>query len=557
MSDYGQKPWLESYKLGPFKVAHTMGPYPDVPLYHFLDETVRKYGSRPAMSYLGGKITWTDLGGLIDRLATALQSLGVKKGDRVASILPTSPQYVIADFAIQKCGAAHVPCSLLHAQRDLVWEIGESGARTVICLDKALNLVHEVGKETSLENIIATSIKDFSPEQPGCGPNGVMWLTSLLEQAKAGPRPVDINPADDLAVLLFTGGATGMPKGVMLTHRNLVANTIQSLPWVMAPLQSGIAGKSSLLIAIPLFHSYGHWAVRTAVYWGLQMLLIPDPRDTASIAENLKKNRPFLAPLVPTQYMNLLETDLGRSNTSFASGAAPLPPEVARQFRKKTGMPITEAYGLTETSPVTHFNLSAFSKITGFMPFEKAGSIGVPVADTEVKVVAPDTGEEMPFGEVGEMYIKGPQVMKGYWPDAGQGLHDGWLATGDLCRMDQDGYFFLVDRNKDMINVSGNKVYSTTVDEVLYEHPAVAQAVTIGLPNPDKPGSEMVKAFVVLNKQAQGQVLGSEITEHCRQRLAAYAVPKLLEFRDELPMTVTGKLFKKKLRDEEMAKLTG
>ena len=194
MTAYGQKPWLESYKLGPFKVAHSMGPYPDVPLYHFLDDTVRKYGSRPAMSYLGGKITWNELGGLIDRLATVLQSLGVKKGDSVASILPTSPQYVIADFAIQKCGAAHVPCSLLHTQRDLVWEIGESGARTVICLDKALNLVHEVRKETSLENIIATSVKDFSPEQPDSGPNGVMWLTSLLEQAKPEPRPVDIDP---------------------------------------------------------------------------------------------------------------------------------------------------------------------------------------------------------------------------------------------------------------------------------------------------------------------------------------------------------------------------
>jgi long-chain acyl-CoA synthetase len=219
-------------------------------------------------------------------------------------------------------------------------------------------------------------------------------------------------------------------------------------------------------------------------------------------------------------------------------------------------MPITEAYGLTETGPLTHFNLSSFAKITGFMLFEKKGSIGVPVADTEVKVVDSTTGEDVAAGEVGEMYIRGPQVMKGYWPEAGSGLVNGWLPTGDLCRMDEDGYFYLVDRDKDMINVSGNKVYSTRVDEVLFEHPAVAQAVTIGVPDPDKPGSERVKAFVVHNHGFAGKVTADDIIAHCREKLAPYAVPKFVEFRDSLPLTVTEKLFKKALRDEELEKQT-
>ncbi len=284
------------------------------------------------------------------------------------------------------------------------------------------------------------------------------------------------------------------------------------------------------------------------------MIMIPDPRDIAGIAAQLKKSRPFMAPLVPTQYMRLLDHNIGRTNTSFTSGAAPLPPEVVARFKKTTGMPITEAYGLTETSPVTHFNLSSFAKITGFMYFEKKGSVGVPVVDTEVRLVDPVSGSDVPQGEIGELHIKGPQVMKGYWPTPGSGLVDGWLPTGDLCRMDEDGYFFLVDRIKDMINVSGNKVYSTTVDEVLFEHPAVAQAVAIGLPDPDRPGSERVKAFIVLRKENKEAVTADDLIAYCRERLAPYAVPKSIEFRKHLPMTVTGKLFKKQLREEEMKK---
>jgi long-chain acyl-CoA synthetase len=555
MSTYSTRPWSREYRLGPYTLANTMEPYPEVPLYSFLDDTAKRHSRRSACLYLGKKMTWRELKDRVDRLATALADLGVSQGDKVATILPTSPQFVISDYAILKTGAAHVPCSLLHRQRDLVYEIGESGAETIICLDKSLELVKTVQPLTGLKTVIITSAGDFSAREPEPEEEpGTYQLRHLIEEYDPAPPQIEVQPKEDLAVLVFTGGATGRPKGVMLTHYNLTTNVVQSLPWAMAPLESGLRGKSSALIGIPTFHALGHWAVRCAVYWGLQMILIPDPRDTDVIVEMLRQYRPFIATLVPTQYMRLIERKIGRTNTTFASGAAPLPPEVAKEFKQVTGMPISEGYGLTETSPATHLNLSSFSKITGFMPAEKLGSIGVPIADTEVKVVDALTGEDVPVGEVGEIYIRGPQVMKGYWPTPGEGLQDGWLPTGDLGRMEKDGYFYLVDRSKDMINVSGHKVYSTTVDEVLFEHPAVAMAVAIGIPDPDRPGSERVKAFVVPKDDHRESITADEIVAFCRERLPPYAVPKHVEFRDSLPLTVTEKLFKKQLRDEEIGK---
>lgn len=558
MSVYSDKPWLNSYKLGPYKLAKTMEPYPEAPLFSFFDDTASRYSNRPACLYLGRKITWGELKACVDKLATALAGLGVGKGDKIATILPTSPQFIISDFAIQKTGAVHVPCSFLHKEHELVYEIGESGAETIICLDKSLDLVASIKGKTELKRIIITSLEDFSLEEPELkSVSGFFQLRDLISKSESKPPRPEINPREDLAVLTFTGGATGTPKGVMLTHYNLTTNTLQALPWALGPLEQGIKGKSSILITLPAFHIYGYWCIRAAVYWGLQMLLNPEPRDYDTTVRFLKEYRPFMASFVPTQYMKLVEKKIGRTNTSFTSGAAPLPAEVARAFRKETGMPITEAYGLTETGPLTHFNLSSFAKITGFMPFEKSESIGVPVVDTEAKVVDPETGKEVPIGEVGELYVRGPQVMKGYWPTPGSGLKDGWLPTGDLCKADKDGYFFLVDRDKDMINVSGFKVYSTMVDSALFEHPGVAQAVTIGLPDPDRPGSERIKAFIVLKDNHKGQVNADDIIDFCKKKLAPYAVPKFVEFRESLPMTVTEKLFKKQLRDGEIKRMKG
>jgi long-chain acyl-CoA synthetase len=338
----------------------------------------------------------------------------------------------------------------------------------------------------------------------------------------------------------------------MLTHHNITSNAVQIL-WMMKPLEVGMKGKSSTLTCVPLFHQFGHIIVHISIYWGLRMFLT-DPRDTDKIVEIIKKYRPFMVVGVPTHYMLLLPKDLPRMPIFLYSGAAALPPEVAEKIEKKIGVPMGEGYGMTEATATTHLNLSALSKVTGFMTKVKR-SIGVPTPDTEVKIVNLETGEEVPFGETGELYIRGPQVMQGYWPTPGKGLRDGWLATGDIGRMDEDGYFYILDRIKDMINVSGMKVYSRVVDDVLFEHPAVRLAGVIGTPDPERPGSERVKAFVTLKEDYEGKITGEDIIKYCSEKLPPYAVPKSVEFRKDLPLTLAMKIFKRKLREEEIAKM--
>jgi long-chain acyl-CoA synthetase len=325
----------------------------------------------------------------------------------------------------------------------------------------------------------------------------------------------------------------------------------------MQPILRGFAGKSSILIAIPLFHAYGHYVSQSAAYLGLRTILLEDPRDTETMAAAIHEFRPFLITGVPTQFMRITQVPLPRMNGLFLSGSAPLPVEVAKGMLKKTGMPVSEGYGLTETSTIATMNVSAFSKITGFMQKEKYG-IGIPIPDTELKLVDPETGEDVPLGESGEIMLRGPQVMKGYWPEAGSGLTpDGWLHTGDIAVMDEDGYLQLVDRIKDMVNISGMKVYTTEVDEVLFSHPAVLMAAAFGVPDPEIPGSERVMAVIQLKEEHRGEVSKDEVIEYCREQLAPYAVPKTIEFRDELPLTVTEKVFKKALRDEVIEKMQG
>jgi len=556
MASYADKPWLKSYKLGPYKLAQTKEPYPKMPLYKILDDTATEYGHRAAISYLGREISYGELKLYADKLATALAELGVKKGDRVATIIPPCPQYIISDFAILKIGAAHVPCSTLHKADELIYEVGDSGAETVICSDISLDLVNSIKNKTKIKRVIVTSPMDYSLNEPELKETpGVYQFRNLIAEYPPEPPEVEIDPVEDLAILVFTGGATGLPKGVMLTHYNRVVNVMQSFAWAFEPYMKAIRGKASVVVPLPIFHQAGHAFIHAAIYLGLKIYLVPDPRDTAMIVEMLNKYRPFAALGVPIQYSKMCLEGLGRMQTAFVSGAAPLAPEVSKTFKKKTGMPITEAYGLTETGPTTHFNLSSFAKITGFMPFEKLGSIGVPIPDTEAKIVDLETGEEVPFGEEGELWVRGPQVMKGYWPEPGSGLVDGWLPTGDVARMDEEGYFYITDRVKDMANVSGFKVYTTLVDNVLYEHPAVLEAVAIGIPDPERPGSERIKAFVKLKEEQRGKITADDIISHCKGRLSPFAVPKFVEFREELPLTVTEKLFKRKLREEEIAKM--
>ena len=555
MVSIAEKPWLKGYKLGPYKLPQTKEPYPRMSVHSLLDAAAAEFPDHSVCFYLGNEITYKELKLEADSLAAALADLGVRKGDKVATILPNCPQFIISDFGILKAGATHVPCSPLHKADDLIYEIGDSGAETVVCINESLELVDSIKDRTKIKNIILTSVMDYSLEKPELKQiPGTYQFRDLIANHEPKPPEVDINPMEDLAVLVFTGGATGLPKGVMLTHYNrLVAMT--HVAWYIEPLKVGIRGKTSVLMPLPLFHQYGHLMMHFAVYWGLKIYQIPDPRDTDMLLEVLTKYRPFLCVCVPTQYTRLVLKGLGRITTMFMSGAAALAPEVAQKFKQQTGVPITEAYGLTETGGGTHINLSSFSKITGFMASEKFGSIGVPTPDTEVKIIDRETGEEAAAGEEGELYIRGPQVMMGYWPEPGKGLVDGWLPTGDVVKMDDDGYFYITDRVKDMASVSGLKVYTRLVDDVLYEHPAVADAAAIGIPDPERPGSERIKAFIRLKKEQEGKVTADDIISHCKEKLPAYSVPKFIEFRKELPLTVTEKLFKRQLREEEIAKM--
>lgn len=557
MVSVSDKPWLKSYKLGAFKLPLTKQPYPHLTIHSLLDIAAAEFPDHSACYYLGYEMSYKELKLEADRLAAALADLGIKKGDKVSTILPNCPQYVISDFGILKAGATHVPCSVLHRAADLIYEIGDSGAETVICSDMSLELVNSIKDKTKIRNIILTSIMDYSLEKPELRQvPGVYQFRDLIASHEPRPPEVEIDPMEDLAVLVFTGGSTGLPKGVMLTHYSRTVNLVH-LAWSFEPLKVGIRGKTSALIAIPLFHQYGHAMMHFCVYWGLRMLLMPDPRDTDMLVQMLTKFRPLFGACVPTQYSRLLSKGLGRTNTMFMSSASALAPEIAQNFRQQTGVPITEGYGLTETGGGTHLNLSSFSKITGFLSAEKFGSIGVPTPDTEIKIVDLETGQEAPPGKEGELWVRGPQVMKGYWPEPGKGLVDGWLPTGDVVRMDDDGYFYITDRVKDMANVSGLKVYTRLVDDVLYEHPAVADCAAIGIPDPERPGSDRIKAFIRLKPEYEGKVTAEDIIGHCREKLPSFSVPKFVEFRKELPLTVTEKIFKRQLREEEIAKMKG
>lgn len=557
MASYADKPWLKSYKLGPFKLQKTIE-YPNKPLFAILDEAAEQFPGKDAYHYLGRRMKYHELKRQSDALANALANLGVKKGDRVIVFLPTCPQFIISDFAILKAGAVLVPCSPILKAPELKHQAQESGTETIICLNTHLKLINSIIAETRIKNIIITSLEDFSPSesQEIKDTTGTYQLRKLILDHEPEAPNIEIDPTEDLAILAFTGGSTGVPKGVMLTHFQRFTNILQGLPWMMSPIPT-YRGSASSMLAIPIFHAMGHYLMQSSIYWGLRIFLIPDPRDTESIVGVMNEYRPFLLFMVPTQLLKLAQPEIKirRMPVMVMSGAAPLPAEVARKLEEKTKMPISEGYGLTETGPVTHINISVFSKVTRFASSTRPG-VGLPVPDTEVKLVDPVTGEEVPFGEVGEIWVKGPQLMKGYWPDAGSGLEDGgWLKTGDLGKMDDDGYFHVVDRIKDMINVSGMKVYSIEVDEVLFRHPEVEGAVTIGIPDPERPGSERIKAFIRLRENSKGKVSEQGIIDYCKENLAAYAVPKTIEFRDDLPLTVTEKIFKRALREEEIEKM--
>ncbi len=602
---YLDRPWLRH--LEERGIPTTMEPYPEIPLTSFLDNAVREFPNRPALTFMKKQMTYAEVGSEVDKLASALAELGVKKGDRVGTILVNSPQFIIADYAIMKAGAANVPCSPVHSARDLEFELGSAGVETLFCMDESMEKVKKVRGTTELKNVIATSLDDYVKPEPAAAPEGARSFRELVSRSSGRPPEVSINPEEDLCMVPFTGGATGVPKGVMLTHHNLVSNVIQT--WGMIEQNESarflLKGNCAIILGLPFFHSYGHWAMHSSIFLAWNMLLSPDPRDTDAIVELMRVHRPLFNVGVPTQYMKMTSKKTGRTGVIGFSGSAALPDEVAEKYETDAGAPVQEGYGLTETSPCTHANLTGLVRllperegggltIPGFMKpilrsivnaigaprivrggtylfplllkaankrekktgqsVKKKASIGMPIVDTDCKLVDA-AGAEVPFGEHGEMWIRGPQVMKGYWPEHGAGLVDGWLPTGDIARMDEDGFFYIVDRVKDMINISGNKVYSRVVDDVLFQHPGVEMAAAIGVPDPDRPGSERVKAFISVAPGHDKDKVKDEVMKMCKEQLPPYAVPKFIELRDEFPLTVTEKIFKRKLREEEIERM--
>ncbi|GAB6876583.1 long-chain-fatty-acid--CoA ligase [Thermaerobacter litoralis] len=556
-----QRPWLRYYPAG---VRPHLN-YPDIPLHRLLERAAEMRPRHPVIHFFGRTMRYGELNQLANRFARVLANLGIRPGDRVALMMPNCPQFVIAYYGALKAGAVVVNCNPLYSPRELEFQLNDSGARVIVALDLMYPTVRQVVHATPVERVLVTRINEFmSPLLRRLYPlkakrdgswvtigreEGVLWFTRLLKEAPAVPPPVQVGP-EDLALLQYTGGTTGTAKGAMLTHRNLVANVLQTAEWTLRGRWDE-AHQQVILGVMPFFHSYGMTTVMNLAI-ALQCTMVPLPRFEAEmVIKAIAKYRPTMVPGVPTMYVALMnhpkfhKIDVS-SIEACVSGAAPLPLEVQERFEASTGGQLVEGYGLTEASPVTHANPPDANK--------RNGTIGLPVPDTEARIVDIETGTQvLGPGEVGELIIRGPQVMKGYWnrpEETARTLRDGWLYTGDIATMDEDGFFRIVDRKKEMIISGGYNVYPREVEEVLYEHPKVLEAAVIGAPDPYR--GEMVKAFVVLKP---GQTATEqEIIEFCRQRLAKYKVPRAVEFRSELPKTLIGKVLRRALLEEERKK---
>jgi long-chain acyl-CoA synthetase len=546
-SDYAAKPWLKNYDLWvPAEIN-----LPNQPLYQILQIAGGAYMDKPAVAFMGASITYGDLKKLVDRMATALAKLGVVRGDRVGLMLPNCPQYLISFFAVTRLGAIVVNVNPIYTPREVEMVAKDSGMRAIIALDLLAPNIFGVVANTAIEHVILTSLLDYSatPDKAPPTPEGSLSFKSLIAGVSEVDLPrVEIDPAEDVAVLQYTGGTTGVPKGAMLTHRNLYANTLQSWIWG-GPLTR--QGDERYLLVIPYFHIYGQTVGMLLGAWNGAMQ-IPIPKfDPNLLIEAIKQHKPTFFPGAPTLYISMLNhpeiKTCGLENIRrFNSGSAPLPIEVIERFEKVSGAMLYEGYGLTEASPTTHS--------TPTLAKRKIGSVGLPIPSTECKIVDLETGERiLPVGEAGELCIRGPQVMKGYWnrpEETAIALRDGWLYTGDVARMDEDGFFYIVQRKKDMIIVSGYNVYPNEVEEVLFTHPAVLEAAVIGVP--DQYRGEAVKAFITLRPGANATA--EEMIEFCRVNLAKYKIPSLIEFMPSLPKSAVGKVLRRELREMESQK---
>jgi long-chain acyl-CoA synthetase len=549
--------WFKSYHP---KVPHEVA-IEKIPMTEVLTGTAGEHGSINGLIFMGKRLTYREMEGYVNRLAHVLIDLGVKKGDKVALLLPNLPQTFIADYAIHRIGAVTVPLNPLYTERELEYQLNDSDSTIAIALDLLFPRMESLKGKTGLKAMIFTHISDFLPfPKKQLFPfvkkemfrkiepqDGIYDFMHLL--AKSSDSPVVSKAAwDDLGTLIYTGGTTGVSKGVMLTHANLSSNVQQ----FVAGLHDVTAGEKILFI-FPFFHSAGYTVKNLCVWMGLTDILIPRP-DPAAVADMIHDFSPDYVGAVPTIYIGMLALEkFQKMDVSFikgfVSGAAPMPVEIIQKLKDLTGSTLLEVYGLTETTPVT--------TATPWRGKIKPGTVGVPVCSTDMKLFDVETGtKEVAIGEAGEIAFKGPQVMKGYYKKPGETamvLKDGWLFTGDIGVMDDEGYLSIVDRKKDMIIAGGFNIYPKEIDEILFEHPKILEACTIGVP--DSYRGETVKAYVVVKP---GEVLTAEEVIHfCRERLAPYKVPKLVEFIDTLPKSAVGKILRRELRDLDQQKREG
>ena len=558
--NYQDKPWLKHYEKG---IPETIQ-FEETCIPSFLERSAKEFPDHTALLFQGFKVTYRQLNDMVNRFSACLSGFGIQKGDSVALLLPNVIPCVVGYYATLKIGAIAVMNNPLYSDRELLHQFNDSGSKLLITLDLLGNRMIDLRAKTGIRHIVYTSIGDYLPFPKNLlfplvakkkklaadvksAPNVHKWK-EVLSTAKPDFSGPDLS-FDDVAMYQYTGGTTGVSKGVILTHGNLSRQVQQLQSW----FPGFNKGQEMMLGALPFFHVFGlSVAMNFAIYMGWGDILVPKPQPEP-LLETIGKFKPTFAPLVPTMYIGMLnhpliqKTDMTSIKGCF-SGSAPLPIEVIRDFEKKTGAVIVEGFGMTESTPVTHVNPFAGGK-------RKVGSIGIPIPCTEARIVDLVTGStDMPVGETGELIVRGPQVMKGYLnkpEETAQTVTDGWLHTGDIAMMDTEGYFFIVDRKKDMIICGGYNVYPRDVEEVFFSHPKVQEATAIGVPHPTR--GEAVKVFVVL-KSGQSAT-EDELIEYCKGNLAAYKLPSSIEFRNELPKTNVGKVLKKDLRAETLKKV--
>ncbi len=548
------RPWLKHYDEG---VPQTID-YPPVPLFHFLEQAAREHPEIPCTIFKGAKISYREMNEITDRLAAGLAELGVKKGDRVGIFMPNAPQFVMAYFAVLKVGGVVVATNPLYSAREIEHQSNDSGIEVMLVMSNFYNLIKQVQPKTKIRTLVVTNLKEALPpilaflfgltkEKKGGFrvqlAEGDLWMKDLIEKHKPEERPkVDIGP-DDVALFQYSGGTTGVSKGAIALHRNLVANTLQIRLW----MPQCVDGQETVLMAIPLFHVYGMVAgMCFAMRAASSMVMIPNPRDMKDVLDSIQKYGATIYPGVPTMYNainNHPDVQARKYNLSTIkaciSGSAPLMRETKEKFEELTGGKLVEGFGMSEAPTATHCN-PLFGK-------NPPGSIGLPLPDVDCRIISlEDEVTVLPPGEVGELVIKSPNVMKGYHnmpTETTNTLREDWLYSGDIARMDEEGFFYIVDRKKELIKPGGYQVWPREVEEVIAALPKVLEVGVAGVPDPYR--GETVKAWVVTKP---GEELSEEeVKDWCRERLAKFKVPTHVEFRTELPKTTVGKILRREL----------